>query len=304
MTAPPSPRRGAARIAAAQLELSLGAVSMRLVSREDLVTALRAVASLPARDRLEAFRGGARPRRDRAGRRTPDIKVPIRDLPTLGIIPTVGKGYDGVRVTLAAPATRTLEIRHRPEGLSSSLAAPSCSARRSGFAESYNRRMFDRIAASSPPAPRHRDVAAALAAGTGLCSQEGCPCVSGSASRWPSRRARRGESAVAQDRPAAGMNREQNAPGRGGPKDSASCSRCAAQPAEVRPGNRDGDAPSAARASSCRARARILGLPVDAALIIARARRAGALRRCRDPRRAAAATARAAAASTAATAAG
>jgi len=38
--------------------------------------------------------------------------VPIVTFLTLGIIPTVGKGYDGVRVTLAAPATgRTLEIR-------------------------------------------------------------------------------------------------------------------------------------------------------------------------------------------------
>jgi len=77
--------------------------------------------------------------------------------------------------------------------------------------------------------------------------------------------------AVAQDRPAAGMNREQNAPGAAGPKDSGVVQRGAQpNPAEVRPGNRDGDAPSAAAGELMpRPARRILGLPVDAALIIA-----------------------------------
>ena len=76
---------------------------------------------------------------------------------------------------------------------------------------------------------------------------------------------------VAQDRPAAGMNREQNAPGAAGPKDSGVVQRGAQpNPAEVRPGNRDGDAPSAAAGELMpRPARRILGLPVDAALIIA-----------------------------------
>jgi hypothetical protein len=76
---------------------------------------------------------------------------------------------------------------------------------------------------------------------------------------------------VAQDRPAAGMNREQNAPGAAGPKDSGVVQRGGQpNPAEVRPGNRDGDAPSAAAGElMSRPARRILGLPVDAALIIA-----------------------------------
>jgi len=76
---------------------------------------------------------------------------------------------------------------------------------------------------------------------------------------------------VAQDRPAAGMNREQNAPGAAGPKDSGVVQRGAQpNPGEVRPGNRDGDAPSAAAGELMPQPARrILGLPVDAALIIA-----------------------------------
>ena len=77
--------------------------------------------------------------------------------------------------------------------------------------------------------------------------------------------------AVAQERPAAGMNREQQAPGAAGPKDSGVVQR-GTQPnaAEVRPGNRDGDAPSAAAGDLVnRPGRRILGLPVDAALLIA-----------------------------------
>jgi len=77
--------------------------------------------------------------------------------------------------------------------------------------------------------------------------------------------------AVAQDRPGAGTNREQNAPGTAGPKDSSVVQR-GSQPnaAEVRPGNRDGDAPSASAGDLVmRPGRRILGLPVAAALVIA-----------------------------------
>jgi hypothetical protein len=76
---------------------------------------------------------------------------------------------------------------------------------------------------------------------------------------------------AAQDRPAAGMSREQNAPGAAGPKDSGVVQRGAQpNPAEVRPGNRDGDAPSAAAGELVtRPGRRILGLPMDAALLIA-----------------------------------
>ena len=74
----------------------------------------------------------------------------------------------------------------------------------------------------------------------------------------------------AQDRPAAGVNREQGAPGSAGPKSDGVVQR-GQQPnaAEVRPGNRDGDAPSASAGEMLRRPAqRIFGLPVTAALII------------------------------------
>ena len=74
----------------------------------------------------------------------------------------------------------------------------------------------------------------------------------------------------AQDRSAAGMNREQGAPGSAGPKSDGVVQR-GQQPnaAEVRPGNRDGDSPSAAAGEVVRRPAqRIFGLPVTAALFI------------------------------------
>jgi hypothetical protein len=76
--------------------------------------------------------------------------------------------------------------------------------------------------------------------------------------------------AVGQERPAAGTNREQNAPGAAGPKGSGVVQR-GEQPnaAEVRPGNRDGDAPSAAAGELVpRPGRRIFGLPANAALVI------------------------------------
>jgi hypothetical protein len=74
----------------------------------------------------------------------------------------------------------------------------------------------------------------------------------------------------AQDRPAAGVNREQGVPGSAGPKADGVVQR-GQQPnaAEVRPGNRDGDAPSASAGDVVRRPApRIFGLPVTAALLI------------------------------------
>ena len=74
----------------------------------------------------------------------------------------------------------------------------------------------------------------------------------------------------AEDRPAAGLNREQGAPGSAGPKSDGVVQR-GQQPnaAEVRPGNRDGDAPSASAGEMVRRPAqRIFGLPVTAALLI------------------------------------
>ena len=73
------------------------------------------------------------------------------------------------------------------------------------------------------------------------------------------------------DRPAAGVNRDTGAPGSAGPKDEGVVQR-GGQPnaGEVRPGNRDGDQPSAA-AGELRPREaqRIFGLPISAVLVIA-----------------------------------
>jgi hypothetical protein len=73
------------------------------------------------------------------------------------------------------------------------------------------------------------------------------------------------------DRPAAGVNRETGSPGSAGPKDDGVVQR-GTQPnaGEVRPGNRDGDSPSASAGEVRSEQARrIFGLPVSAALIIA-----------------------------------
>jgi hypothetical protein len=72
------------------------------------------------------------------------------------------------------------------------------------------------------------------------------------------------------DRPAAGINRETGAPGSAGPKDDGVVQH-GAQPnaGEVRPGNRDGDSPSASAGTLREEHARrIFGLPVAAALLI------------------------------------
>jgi hypothetical protein len=74
----------------------------------------------------------------------------------------------------------------------------------------------------------------------------------------------------AQDRPAAGVNREQGVPGSAGPKTDGVVQR-GQQPnaAEVRPGNRDGDAPSASAGNMiAHPETRIFGLPVTAAMLL------------------------------------
>jgi hypothetical protein len=79
---------------------------------------------------------------------------------------------------------------------------------------------------------------------------------------------------AAPDRPAAGINRETGSPGSAGPKDHGVVQR-GGQPnaGEVRPGNRDGDSPSASAGEVVRREEarRIFGLPVTVALIIAAA---------------------------------
>lgn len=73
------------------------------------------------------------------------------------------------------------------------------------------------------------------------------------------------------DRPAAGINRETGSPGSAGPRDEGVVQR-GNQPnaGEVRPGNRDGDSPSASAGEIRRDPVqRIFGLPVSAALVIA-----------------------------------
>jgi len=151
MTAPPSLTAAErARIAAARLDLSLG-VGRHAASwpREDLVAALAQSHLFRRVDRLEAF--GEAPDLVATVQvfGNPDSTLPIVTFVTLGIIPNVAKGHDGVRVTLVAPATgRTLEIRIDQKdlvilGWSGAFLLGSEEWVR---ASAYNRRMFDRIA--------------------------------------------------------------------------------------------------------------------------------------------------------------
>ena len=71
------------------------------------------------------------------------------------------------------------------------------------------------------------------------------------------------------DRP-AGISRETGTPGSAGPKDEGIVQRgTQPNPGEVRPGNRDGDSPSASAGTLREERTRLIfGLPVTAALLI------------------------------------
>lgn len=79
--------------------------------------------------------------------------------------------------------------------------------------------------------------------------------------------------AQAADRaPAAGQNREQGAPGSAGGSRDGTAVQHGAQPnaGEVRPGSRDGDAPSASAGTVVKRPLdrRIFGLPVNAVMVI------------------------------------
>jgi len=151
MTAPPSLTAAErARIAAARLDLSLG-VGQHAASwpREDLVTALAQWRLFRRVDRLEAFAEAPDLVATVQVFGNPDTTLPIVTFLTLGIIPTVAKGHDGVRVTLAAPATgRTLEIRIDQKDLViiGWGGAVLLGSEEWVRASAYNRRMFDRIA--------------------------------------------------------------------------------------------------------------------------------------------------------------
>ena len=71
---------------------------------------------------------------------------------------------------------------------------------------------------------------------------------------------------------AAGENRQTGRPGSAGPKDDGSVVQRSGQPdaGDVRPGNRDGDRPSASSGELLGkpAEHRVLGLPVTAALLL------------------------------------
>jgi hypothetical protein len=75
--------------------------------------------------------------------------------------------------------------------------------------------------------------------------------------------------AAAQDRPAAGLNREQGAPGSAGPGDGVVQRGQQPNAAEVRPGNRDGDAPSASAGTVVpRPERRLFGLPLTTVMLL------------------------------------
>ena len=139
-----------AKLDAAQLELTLGIGEHHAPwVRDDLVAALARRRLFRRVDRLEAF--GEPPDLTAAVQvfGSPDNKLPVWTFLTLGLVPTVGKGFDGVTVTLAAPATkRTLDVRIEQQDLI--VVGWAGLAMLSGpewvLSGSYNRRMFDRIA--------------------------------------------------------------------------------------------------------------------------------------------------------------
>jgi len=218
------------------------------------------VASLPARDRLEAFAEAPDLVATVQVVGTPDNKVPIVTFLTLGIIPTVGKGYDGVRVTLAAPATgRTLEIRIDQKDLVIiGWGGAVLLARRSGFARApITDGCSTASPASSPPAPRPSRRCRCASRWHWACSfrsQRVAHACRAPPRAGRARRARRGESGGRSGPARAGMNREQNAPGAAGPKDSGVVQR-GAQPTPPRSGPATATAtrPRRRPASSCRA---------------------------------------------------
>jgi len=151
VTAPPSLTAAErARLAAARLDLTLGVGQHRASwPREDLVAALAQRRLFLRVDRLEAFVEPPDLVATVQAFGNPDHTLPVVTFLTLGIVPTVAKGHDGVRVTLAAPATRrTLEIVIDQKDLTiigwgGAVLLGSEEWVRAGV---YNGRMFDRIA--------------------------------------------------------------------------------------------------------------------------------------------------------------
>ena len=139
-----------ARLDAARIDLTLG-VGEHYASwaREDLVAALGERRLFLRVDRLEAF---TEPPDLVATVRVfgnPDNKLPFVTFLTLGLVPTVAKGHDGVRVTLTAPATkRALEIVIDQKDLIiiGWEGGAMLGSQEWVLAGSYNGRMFDRIA--------------------------------------------------------------------------------------------------------------------------------------------------------------
>jgi hypothetical protein len=138
------------RLEDARFELTLGIGEHRAPwPREDLVAALGRTRLFQRVDRLEAFT--APPDLVAAVQvlGEPDNKVPLVTFLTLGLIPTVGKGYDGVTVTLSAPATkRTLVVRidQRDLVVAGWVGTAMLASEEWVRPGVYNARMFDRIA--------------------------------------------------------------------------------------------------------------------------------------------------------------
>src|SRR5262249_46928145 len=139
-----------AKLDAAQLDLTVGICEHHAPwGRDDLVAGLGRRRLFRRVDRLESF--GEPPDLTATVQvfGSPDNKLPIWTVLTLGLVPTVGKGFDGVTVTLAAPAARaTLDVRIEQQDLVvigwaglAMLPAPEWV-----LSSSYNQRMFDRIA--------------------------------------------------------------------------------------------------------------------------------------------------------------
>jgi hypothetical protein len=151
VTAPqPLTKAERARLEASRLDLSLGVGEHHASwSREDLVAALGETRLFRRVARLEAF---AEPPDLVAAVQVfgnPDNKLPFVTFLTLGLVPTVAKGHDGVRVTLTAPTTkRALEVvvDQRDLIIIGWVGTAMLGSQEWVRAGSYNGRMFDRIA--------------------------------------------------------------------------------------------------------------------------------------------------------------
>jgi hypothetical protein len=151
MTAPlPLTSAERARLDAAQFELTLGIGEHHAPwGRDDLVATLARRRLFQRVDRLEAFNAPPDLSAKVLVFGNPDNKLPIWTFLTLGLVPTVGRGFDGVTVTLASPATkRTLEVRIEQQDLIVVGWAGLAMLTASEWvpSSSYNARMFDRIA--------------------------------------------------------------------------------------------------------------------------------------------------------------